>query len=113
MSGRCPDIGLPGSCMMGIGAGFLVGNERARGGTWPPRAFPSSADPSFRAAPDGAARDRAQYAVNSRRLGEPVPAEVTLPRVAFAISALATPAGVAPGLLCRYSAATPATCGEA
>src|SRR5687767_9977792 len=55
----------------------------------------------------------AQYAVNSRRLGEPVPAEVTLPRVEPAISALATPAGVAPGLLCRYSAATPATCGEA
>jgi hypothetical protein len=43
----------------------------------------------------------AQYAVNSRRLGEPVPALVTLLSVAPAVSALLTVAGEAVPLLCR------------
>jgi hypothetical protein len=43
----------------------------------------------------------AQYAVNSRRLGEPLPALVTLLSVEPAISALLTDAGDAAPLLCR------------
>ena len=40
-------------------------------------------------------------AMYSSRFGEPVPGLVTLPVVAAAISALATFAGLAPGLACR------------
>ncbi len=46
-------------------------------------------------------------------MAEPVPAPVTLPVVAAFRMVLVTVAGVADGLPCRYSAATPATCGEA
>ena len=46
-------------------------------------------------------------------MGEPVPAPVTRPVVAFPVIEPATVAGEAPGLPCRYSAATPATWGEA
>ena len=49
----------------------------------------------------------------SRRFGEPVPGLVTLFGVELLISAVVTCAGVALGLLARYSAATPATCGDA
>ena len=49
----------------------------------------------------------------SRRFGEPVPGLVTLPVVALVVIALATVAGEAAGAPCRYSAATPATCGVA
>ncbi len=49
----------------------------------------------------------------SSKLGEPVPGLVTLPEVALLTRALRTVAGEALGLLWRYSAATPATCGVA
>ena len=42
-----------------------------------------------------------------------MPSAVSAPDVAFDISAEATCAGVALGLLWRYSAAAPATCGDA
>src|SRR3954449_3770799 len=51
--------------------------------------------------------------VYSRRFGEPVPALVTTPLVAWPVSAEATVAGDAPGLVCRYRAAAPVTCGVA
>jgi hypothetical protein len=43
----------------------------------------------------------AQYAVNSRRLGEPLPGDVTLLSVAPDVSAPLTVAGEAVGLFCR------------
>ncbi len=46
-------------------------------------------------------------------LGELVPALLTALLVAMLISALRTVVGEAVGLPCRYSAATPATCGVA
>src|SRR5829696_5328136 len=49
----------------------------------------------------------------TRRLGEPVPALVTLLGVEVVMMALATVATVAVVLPSRYSAATPATCGLA
>src|SRR4051794_32293783 len=49
----------------------------------------------------------------SRRLGEPVPGLVTLLGVLLLMMAAVTVAGVADGLPCRYSAATPTTCGVA
>src|SRR5690606_35960511 len=49
----------------------------------------------------------------SNRLGEALPAPVTLLAVELLISAVATWLGVALGLPARYSAATPATCGDA
>src|SRR5262245_58819585 len=51
--------------------------------------------------------------VNSSTLGEPVPGLPTLPEVPLLTSALRTCSGVAVGLRSRYSAAAPATCGEA
>ena len=45
--------------------------------------------------------------------GDPDPAPVTTFGVLAAINAVATAAGVAVGFTLRYSAATPATCGEA
>src|ERR1044071_2171679 len=49
----------------------------------------------------------------SSRLGEPVPALVTTFVVAPLTIALRVVVAEAPGLNCLYSAATPATCGEA
>ncbi|MDX6720335.1 MAG: hypothetical protein QOJ63_2589 [Solirubrobacteraceae bacterium] len=49
----------------------------------------------------------------SSRFGEPAPGLVTLPAVAEAFTTPETVAGEAAGLPCRYSAATPATCGVA
>jgi hypothetical protein len=46
-------------------------------------------------------------------LGDPDPALVTTPVVALLVTAPATTDGVAEGLPCRYSAATPAACGVA
>jgi hypothetical protein len=69
----------------------------ARRAREPAARTPSGISPAAARCAAGAA----QYAVNSRRLGEPVPGEVTLPGVELVISALATPAGVAVGLLCR------------
>jgi hypothetical protein len=46
-------------------------------------------------------------------LGEPLPGLVTTPDVALLVNALATALGDLVGLLCRYKAATPATCGAA
>src|SRR5690606_14657370 len=51
--------------------------------------------------------------VYSSRLGEPLPGEVTTPVVAVETIASATCEGEAEGLACRYSAAAPATCGDA
>jgi len=52
-------------------------------------------------------------AVYSSRFGDPVPALVTFPDVALPVRAEVTVEGEAPGLPCRYSAAAPATCGDA
>src|SRR5690606_14756407 len=49
----------------------------------------------------------------SSRFGEPLPGLVTLFGVEALMIALVTCDGVAVGLSARYSAATPATCGEA
>ena len=50
---------------------------------------------------------------NSRRLGDPVPALVTLFGVELLMIAAVTVAGEAPGLASKNNAATPATCGDA
>src|SRR5215207_1467157 len=47
------------------------------------------------------------------RFGVPAGTEVRTPCVALPVSATATRSGPAPGLVERYSAAAPATCGEA
>ena len=49
----------------------------------------------------------------SKRLGEPVPALVTTLAVAVLVNAVPTAAALAPGLFCKYNAATPTTCGVA
>ena len=49
----------------------------------------------------------------SSRFGEPVPGAVTFPEIAPPVIAVATDAGVALGLPCRYRTATPATCSDA
>ena len=58
----------------------------------------------------GAGANDAMYA---RRFGLPVPGSPTTLGVAASTSADCTAAGVAAGFCCRYSAATPATCGVA
>jgi hypothetical protein len=60
--------------------------------------------------PGGAGVNDAEY---TKRFGVDVPGFVTMPRVAAFNNVLATSAGVAVGLDDRYSAATPATCGDA
>ena len=58
----------------------------------------------------GAAAPKIEY---NKTFGEPVPGLVTLLAVPLLTSALRTVAADADGLLCKYNAATPTTCGVA
>ena len=60
--------------------------------------------------PGGAGANDAEY---TNKFGLAVPGFVTMPRVAAFNNVLVTSAGVAVGLDDKYSAATPATCGDA
>jgi hypothetical protein len=58
----------------------------------------------------GALPESSEY---NSRFGDPVPGDVTLPVVAVLMIAFATALDDAAGLVCKYRAATPATCGAA
>ena len=76
--------------------------------------FPDS-NPRFsnNSVPGGGGGGAAPNNENSKRLGEPVPAPVTLFGVELLMIAAVTVAGEAVGFVSRNNAATPATCGVA
>jgi hypothetical protein len=77
----------------------------------PLRVWPLEGDVKFTVG--GVASPPPEEATYSKRLGDPVPALVTLLGVALLFNDVATASGVAVGLAAKYSAAAPATCGVA